>query len=389
MACLWRTAAASFSFCVLVLLVCCAGSCEGVLNMADGAATTMRAVVQTETGGPQTMSVGSVSRPKPGQGEVLIKVMATAVNRADTLQRQGWYPPPAGSSEIIGLEASGVVEIVGEGCSSKFKVGDPVIALLAGGGYAEYCTVPEGQLMPLPSGFSFVEGAAIPEGWLTAYQLLHFVGSVKKGDYVLIHAGASGVGLAAVQLTVAAGAIPVVTVGSPEKLASAVALGAVGGANRHEGPWIDTALKFTDGKGFNLVLDCVAGSYWEQNAQAVALDGTWVLYALMGGADIDGPLFRTLLKKRVTLVGTTLRTRSLDYKRRLISQFTQTSLPKFSSGQFKVSIAKVFPLDQVADSHTFLEENKNTGKIILQVHDGAQDKPQPQQQQQQQQRVDL
>eukprot|EP01147_Barroeca_monosierra_P006940 gene6940-7600_t len=350
----------------------------------------MLAIVQYQPGGPESLSVGHVQKPSPGDGEVLIKVMATALNRADTLQRKGKYSPPPGSSPILGLEAAGIIEAVGT-CVTKFKEGDAVIALLTenlhlyrslttlGGGYAEYCTAPQGQVLPFPRGLSFVQGAGIAETWLTAYQLLHFVGSVKPNDNVLIHAGSSGVGIAAVQLVRFAGAFAYVTVGSEEKRKKALEYGANGGVVRQDNEWKDAALALTEGKEFNMILDCVGGTYWEQNADVVAVDGQWVLYGLMGGPDVNGPILAKLLRKRVALLATTLRARSLEYKAKLVSAFATSRLPLFETNQLRVIIDKVFPLRLVSEAHAMMDANKNTGKIILKVTDDADRVPVPRQ----------
>ncbi|XP_037669260.1 quinone oxidoreductase PIG3 isoform X2 [Choloepus didactylus] len=216
----------------------------------------MLAVHFDEPGGPENLHLKQVAKPSPGDGEVLLKVAASALNRADLLQRQGQYAPPPGASSILGLEAAGHVTELGPGCQGNWKPGDPAMALLPGGGQAQYVTVPEGLLMPIPAGLSLLQAATIPEAWLTAFQLLHFVGNVQAGDSVLIHAGASGVGTAAIQLARMAGALPLVTAGSQHKLQTAAKLGATAGFNYKEEDFSEAILKFTKvqanaGEGFH------------------------------------------------------------------------------------------------------------------------------------------
>uniref|UniRef100_A0A2K5UPG1 Tumor protein p53 inducible protein 3 n=1 Tax=Macaca fascicularis TaxID=9541 RepID=A0A2K5UPG1_MACFA len=269
----------------------------------------MLAVHFDKPGGPENLYVKEVAKPSPGEGEVLLKVAASALNRADLIQREGQYDPPPGASNILGLEASGHVAELGPGCHGHWKIGDAAMALLPGGGQAQYVTVPESLLMPIPEGLTLLQAAAIPEAWLTAFQLLHLVGNVQAGDYVLIHAGLSGVGTAAIQLTRMAGAIPLVTAGSQQKLQMAEKLGAAAGFNYKEEDFSEATLKFTKGAGVNLILDCIGGSYWEKNVNCLALDGRWVLYGLLGGADINGPLLSKLLHKRGSLITSLLRSR--------------------------------------------------------------------------------
>ncbi|KAF4794089.1 quinone oxidoreductase PIG3 [Turdus rufiventris] len=198
-------------------------------------------------GGPENLCMKEVMKPSPGEGEVLVKVSASALNRADLLQRRGKYPPPKGASDILGLEAAGRVAGLGPGCSGRWKIGDAVMALLSGGGQAQFVTVPEGLLMPIPKDMTFIQAAAIPEAWLTAFQLLHFVGKVQEGERVLIHAGASGVGMAAIQLVRLAKAIPIVTAGTQEKLEATANAGAAAGFNYKNEDFSEKVLEFTQG----------------------------------------------------------------------------------------------------------------------------------------------
>ncbi|XP_064629176.1 quinone oxidoreductase PIG3-like [Lineus longissimus] len=325
---------------------------------------------QFKPGGPENMSIGEVPLPQLRPGEVLIKVYMSAINRADTSQRKGLYPSPPGESDILGLEAAGSVEMIGPGCSSKLNKGDRVMALLAGGGNAEYVAAHEDLILQVPTAMTYREAAAIPEVWLTAYQLLFTVGNVQPNESVLIHAGASGVGTSAVQLTRAVGkAIPIVTAGSQEKINTALSLHAAAGFNYKEGPFAEKVVEFTKGHGIDLILDCVGGSYWQQNLDTIAIDGRWVLYGLMGGGSVDGNILQKLMKKRVTLQASTLRTRSIKYKAALVESFRKNALPKFASGELKPIIDSEFPLEKIADAHRLMESNKNTGKILIKVRD--------------------
>ncbi|XP_077863127.1 quinone oxidoreductase PIG3-like [Saccoglossus kowalevskii] len=278
-------------------------------------ATTMQAVQLDEPGTSDKLYIGTVAMPTLTANEVLIKVFATAINRADLLQRKGLYPPPKGASNILGLEAVGIIEDKGINCSDKLSVGDRVLALLPGGGNAEYVTAHEGQVAVIPSGMSFTTAAAIPEVWLTAYQLLHFVGKLQKGEHVLIHAGGSGVGTAAVQLVRLAGGVPIVTAGSEDKIKKAVSLGAEVGFNYKEGSFVEKVLKQTN---------------------------------------------------------------SESYKTALVKEFSENALPYFNVGsthQLKTVIDTVFPLQDIGRAHQYMEDNKNIGKIVIQVRDEKQEPP--------------
>ncbi|XP_069881085.1 quinone oxidoreductase PIG3 isoform X1 [Dipodomys merriami] len=330
----------------------------------------MLAVHFDRPGGPEVLHLKEVATPRPAEGEVLLKVAASALNRADLLQRQGHYAPPPGASSILGLEASGHVAELGPGCQGHWKIGDPAMALLPGGGQAQYVTVPEDLLMPIPKGLTMLQAAAIPEAWLTAYQLLHLCGHVQAGDSVLIHAGSSGVGTAAIQLARKAGAIPLVTAGSKHKLQMTERLGAAAGFNYKEEDFAEATLKFTKGAGVNLILDCIGGSYWEKNVNCLALDGCWVLYGLMGGADISGPLFSKLLFKRGSLITSLLRPRDKKYKQMLVEAFTEQILPHFSKEgpqRLLPVLDRVYPVAEIQAAHEYMEANKNTGKIVLEL----------------------
>ncbi|XP_047466204.1 quinone oxidoreductase PIG3-like [Mugil cephalus] len=332
-------------------------------------AKMMRAVCVDVYGGPENLLLRSVPRPRLREGEVLIKVHAAALNRADLLQRRGLYPPPPGESDIIGLEVAGTVETLGSGVKMNWKPDDKVMALLCGGGYAEYVSVPEELLMPVPSNLTFCQAAAIPEAWLTAFQLLVSVAQLKEGEVVLAHAGASGVGTAAVQLVRLLGGVPLVTAGSPEKLKVAEELGAAAGFNYKRESFVQGVHDFTGGKGANVILDCIGGQNWEQNVSSLAMDGRWVLYGTMGGRTVEGDLLGKLLSKRGHLLSSLLRSRSLQYKADLVKAFSHRVLPYFSDqpASLRPVVDSTFSLEDIADAHRHMEANSNVGKIVINV----------------------
>nr|XP_033793702.1 quinone oxidoreductase PIG3 isoform X2 [Geotrypetes seraphini] len=330
----------------------------------------MLAVYFDTPGGPENLYIKEVAKPEAGEGEVLVKVHTSALNRADLLQRKGKYPPPIGASEILGLEVAGTIIGFGPDCTGCWKTGDLVMALLSGGGNAEYASVKEGQLMPIPAGMTFHQAASIPEAWLTAFQLLHFVGKVQQKEVVLIHAGASGVGTAAIQLTRLAGAVPIVTAGTQEKLHMARNLGAAAGFNYKKEDFSEKVLEFTHNAGVDVILDCIGGSYWEKNLSCLRTDGRWIVYGLLGAGEIKGDLLTTLLAKRGSLLTSLLRSRTNKYKDELVKAFTEVALPYFSHdgpGQLQPVIDSIYPFQQIAEAHQRMEENKNTGKIIIEM----------------------
>lgn len=322
----------------------------------------MKAVLIQNPGDASQMYLGDVPTPEPKAHELLIEVKATAVNRADIGQREGSYPPPKGASPLMGLEAAGVVVQTGVGCR-RFKKGDKVFGLLEGGGYAEYAALDEGMVMPLPDHFSFEDGAAIPEVFLTAYQALFWIGNLQQGERVLIHAGGSGVGTAAIQMAKQVGAKIAITAGSTEKLKACLELGADMAVNYKEGPFAEKIGE----RSVNVVLDFIGAPYWEQNIRVLAADGRYVLISTLGGTMSDHLDLRPLLMKRLSITGTTLRARSLDYKKRLTQDFADWALPYFIDGRIKPIVDRVFPFENVQDAHRYMEANRNFGKIVLKM----------------------
>ncbi len=325
----------------------------------------MRAVRVSDPGDPSAMTIGEVPTPAPAADEVRVRVHATALNRADTFQRRGHYPPPEGASPILGLEMAGVVEETGPGVIDWHE-GDRVFSLLAGGGYAEQVVVHKDLLMAVPPGLSMREAAAIPEVFLTAYQALHWLGGLQSDHDVLVHAGASGVGTAAIQLTREAGARPFITASAP-KHDLCRDLGAAATIDYESEDFAARIDELTDGDGVEIVIDFIGAPYFHQNVDALATDGRIVQLATLGGSTVEEVSLRDLMAKRVHLLTSTLRDRSLDYKVQLTHEFASDVLPKFVDGQLRPVIDSTYDWTDVADAHRRMENNKNAGKIVLQV----------------------
>ena len=326
----------------------------------------MKAIIQHEDGGPEVLILGEALDPQPAAGELRIRVAATALNRADLLQRRGLYPPPEGASKLLGLEVAGVVDMLGpETKGSGFKVGDRVCALLAGGGYAEYACVNPGLVMQIPKGMPFAEAAAIPEAWLTAWQTLTQVGKVKEGEVVLIHAGASGVGLAAIQLARELGCTVYATA-SGAKLDICRKAGATEAFDYRAGDFLNPLMEATENQGVDLILEFVGAPYIESDLKALRTDGRIVLIGLMGGRTLEKPLdLGMILRKRISIIGTTLRARSLDYKKSLVSSFWNFAEERLKDNRLDPVIHAIYPWEQVQKAHELMERNENTGKIVL------------------------
>jgi len=324
----------------------------------------MRAVCVPDPGGPSAMTIGEVPTPTPGADEVRVQVHATALNRADTFQRRGHYSPPEGASSILGLEMAGVVEETGPGVID-WQEGDRVFSLLAGGGYAEQVVVHRNLLMAVPPGLSMREAAAIPEVYLTAYQALHWLGGLHSDHDVLIHAGASGVGTAAIQLTQEAGARPYITASAPKHNLCRD----LGAAATIDYESEDFAARIGDltGDGVDIVLDFIGAPYFHQNVEALSVDGRIVQLATLGGSTVEEVSLRALMAKRIQLLTSTLRDRSLDYKVQLTQEFAADIVPKFVDGQLRPVIDSTYDWTEVADAHRRMENNENAGKIVLQV----------------------
>jgi putative PIG3 family NAD(P)H quinone oxidoreductase len=313
----------------------------------------------------QTLSWEDTADPVCGDDDVLIEVKATAVNRADIMQIAGLYPPPPGASDILGLECSGVVIETGNQVS-QWKAGDKVCALLSGGGYAEKVVCKATHCLPVPAGFSFAQAAALPEVFATAWLNIFREGGASANDSVMIHAGASGVGTAAIQLCKAFQMPCFVTVGSQEKLATCHELGANGGHIRHDGDFLEAAKTFTGGKGFKVILDPVGGQYLESNLKSLATDGALVIIGLMGGRKAELDIGRALVK-RLRVIGSTLRSRSDKDKGLLISELRDKVWPLFDRQLLKPVIHQTFAIGEAQDAIEEVKSNQTVGKVILLV----------------------
>jgi putative PIG3 family NAD(P)H quinone oxidoreductase len=327
----------------------------------------MQAVVVPEPGDPDQMQIGEVPTPEPRADEVLVRVHATALNRADTFQRKGHYPPPEGASEILGLEMAGTVVDTGPGVVDWHE-NDRVFGLLDGGGYAEYTVVPADRLMAVPPGLSMREAAAIPEVFLTAYQALHWLGGLTPGHRVLIHAGASGVGTAATQLVRLAEAHPYVTASAP-KHDVCRDLGAEATIDYRSEDFAARVDALTDGRGVDIVLDFIGAPYFHANVEALATDGRIVQLATLGGSTVEVVSLRALMAKRAQLLATTLRSRSHEYKVTLTQEVASDVLPHFVDGALRPVIDSTYDWTDVAEAHRRMENNENAGKIVLRVID--------------------
>ncbi len=326
----------------------------------------MRAILVQSPGEVENLFIGVYPQPKPYANEILIKVEAAGVNRADILQRKGKYPPPAGASELLGLEISGTVAEVGKSCT-KWKVGDHIMGLLPGGGYAEYAVIHEDMALPKPDYLTFEQAAAIPEVFLTAYQALVWLAGIQETERVLIHAGASGVGSAAIQLAKTFNAEVFVTA-SAGKHDICRKLGADHIIDYKTTSFEEYVKAKTSGKGVHIVVDFIGGPYFKFNINSLSLDGRLVMLALMGSGPVSEIDLRKIIGKRLKVMGSTLRSRALDYQIRLTKDFSDSSIPYFHSGQLQPVVDRVFDWKEVAQAHTYMEENRNSGKIILKIN---------------------
>ncbi len=331
---------------------------------------TMQAVVTDGNGGPDVMRVGEAPMPDLGADEVLIRVAATAINRADTHQREGNYPPPPGDSEIMGLEASGVIEALGADVSG-WKVGDRVMTLLGGGGYAAYAKAPAGLLMAVPEGLDLKQAAAIPEVFLTAYLNIFREAGLKAPETLLVHGGASGVGTAAIQLAKALGpSTTIVTVGSEDKAEACRALGADHTILYKQEDFAERIMELTKKRGADVILDHIGGGYFKQNTACLATYGRLVIIGLLGGAKAELNIGR-LMVKRQRVIGSVLRARSVAEKTALTEAFKTNVLDRFATGDLKPVIHTIFPLGDIAEAHRTMEANANTGKIVISVDESV------------------
>jgi putative PIG3 family NAD(P)H quinone oxidoreductase len=321
----------------------------------------MRAIVVKQPGGPEALQIAEVPDPQPREGDLIVRVRAAGVNRADLLQRLGRYPPPPGESDIIGMEAAGEVEHP----AGRYKRGDRVMALLASGGYAEKVRVPAAQAMPLPANLSFEEGAAIPEAFLTAWLNLVTLGALQPGQVVVIHAAGSGVGTAALQLCRGVAQVVLATA-SAAKHEACRSLGATHVLARHEVParLSEAVRAASGGRGADVIFDLVGASYLEANIAALGLQGRLCCMSTLSGAKATLDL-GTLLRQRLTILGSTLRNRSPEQKAKLVADFSARALPRFERGELRAVLAKRYPLAEAGRAHEDLASDWVVGKIVL------------------------
>ena len=325
----------------------------------------MKAIIAKMKNSEPQLKWKDAPAPEITRDEVLVDVQATAVNRADLLQARGLYPPPPGVSDILGLEIAGVISAVGErvaGC----RVGDRILALVPGGGYAQQAAVHHQMLLPLPSEWSFAQGAAIPEVWLTAFLNLFMEGSLQAGETVLLHAGGSGVGTAGIQMAHAGGARVFVTAGTEPKLAACRDFGAAVAINYKQQDFLGEVRRATQEKGVDLILDPVGGAYLDKNLQALAENGRLVNIGLLGGAGAEINM-GLVLGKSLKIIGSRLRSRPLAEKIDLTRRFRERFWPLLESGRLQPVIDSIFPIQRAQDAHEHVRQDRNTGKVILDV----------------------
>ena len=326
---------------------------------------TMRAVEITEFGAPEVLKIATRPVPQPRAGEVLIRVEAAGVNRPDVSQRKGNYPPPPGASDLPGLEVAGEIVSLGEGVTA-WKVGDRVCALIAGGGYAEYCAAPAPQCLPIPKGLSAIEAASLPETYFTVYPNVFERGRLAGKDTLLIQGGSSGIGVAAIQMAKAMGHTVFVTAGSDEKCRACVALGADRGINYKTEDFVEVVKQSTGGRGVDVILDMVAGDYVDRELKALADDGRLVVIALLGGVKATLGM-GDILRRRLTITGSTLRPRPIEFKGRVAASLRERIWPLLETGKIKPVIYRTFPLQDAAGAHALMESSEHIGKIVLTI----------------------
>ena len=326
---------------------------------------TMTAVAIQGKGGPEVLVAEERALPEPAPGQVLIQVAAAGVNRPDVLQRKGLYPAPKGHSELPGLEVAGTVAAVGDGVT-RFQVGDRVMALLNGGGYATFALAEEAATLPIPEGVSDAEAAAIPETFFTVWHNVFERGSLKAGEWLLVHGGSSGIGVTAIQLATQLGAKVIVTAGSQEKCEACLKLGALRAINYTSEDFVEVVKAETAGRGVDVILDMVGGDYVDRNIRSLGDDGRLVYIGFQSGSKVTVDLMRVMLK-RLTLTGSTLRIRPTEVKGAIARALETHVLPLVASGNVRVVIDSTFPLREAAAAHARMETSQHIGKIVLTV----------------------
>lgn len=325
----------------------------------------MTAIEITEPGGPEKLRLTQRPVPQPAPGEVLIQVAAAGVNRPDCLQRQGGYPPPPGASDIPGLEVAGTLVALGEGVE-EWRIGDPVCALLTGGGYAEYCVAPAPQCLPIPAGLSMQQAAALPETFFTVWSNVFDRARLQPGEILLVHGGASGIGTTAIQLARALGSRVFATVGGGEKVQPCLDLGAERVIDYREEDFVQVVKNITNNKGVDVILDMVGGDYVQRNLSALAVEGRLVFIAFLRGAKVELNLAPVMMK-RLTITGSTLRARPVAHKAPIARALREVVWPLLENGAIRPSIDQVFPLLEAAAAHALMESNRHVGKLLLRV----------------------
>jgi NADPH2:quinone reductase len=324
----------------------------------------MKAITITHPGNPDVLRITDRPIPTYGPDEVLIKVAAAGVNRPDVAQRKGHYPPPADApQDMPGLEIAGTITAIGANVT-RWQVGDKVCALVSGGGYAEYCNAPEGQCLPVPEGFTFIEAASLPETFFTVWSNVFDRGRLQRGETLLVHGGSSGIGVAAIQMAKAMGCTVYTTAGSHEKCTVCKELGAHTAINYHTADFVNVIDHLTNGKGVDVILDMIGGNYTPRNLQALAEDGRLVMINMMDGKDTMIDL-SVILRKRLTLTGSALRPRSVAFKSAIAASLEKNIWPLLASRRIKPIISAIFPADRAAEAHELMESSKHIGKIIL------------------------
>lgn len=324
----------------------------------------MKAVVITRPGDPNVLQIMDRPKPVPQAHEVLVKVAAAGINRPDVAQRKGVYPPPPGASpDIPGLEIAGIIEAVGHDVT-LWQPGDKICALVTGGGYAEYCTAPEGQCLPIPENLNFVEAASLPETFFTVWSNVFDRAQLKSGESLLVHGGSSGIGVTAIQMTKALGCTVYVTAGSDAKCRFCEQLGATKAINYKEENFVDALEQLTQGKGVDVILDMIGGDYMAGNLQSLANDGRLVFINTMNGKDVQVDL-SVVMKKRLNITGSMLRSREVEFKTAIARKLQEQIWPLLANGQIKPVIHEVFAAHDAAKAHELMESSEHIGKIVL------------------------
>jgi NADPH2:quinone reductase len=328
---------------------------------------SMRAIAISEPGGPEALVVEDRPVPVPAEGEILIAVAAAGVNRPDVMQRKGQYPPPPGAPDIPGLEVSGVVARVGRGVD-RWSEGDQVVALVAGGGYAEYCVAHEAHALPLPDALTLVEGAGLPETTFTVWHNVFQRGALRRGEWLLVHGGTSGIGTTAIQLAKAFGAFVAATAGTNEKCRAVKRLGADIAINYRKTDFVEAVREATGERGADVILDMVGGDYLDRNTNAAAEEGRIVMISTLAGPKTSIDL-RKIMQKRLVLTGSTLRPRPAAFKAELARSIEEAVWPVIAQGRYKPVIDKLVPLEEAVEAHRRMDGGEHIGKIILTVTD--------------------